>query len=234
MHGALPVYYKGIVVGRAKEKRHSDTFEHTLVKLVLYPKKLLLPVNTTVMLKKEKRNNKERDFLELIYPKEPDSVMISDGSILEGIATVDIDTFAKNQHPDDLEEIKKNLIESSQNLNYALGALNGVFEMVEDILKENKKNLYGTTKNVNDMTYKVNRSLEQQKLNNTVSNIESSTKNISQLTDKSDSVDLTLNQVQGISENINSITCGVRKTLRKKFGGLRLIFGQVIDECNDY
>ncbi len=238
IHNPLPVYYKGIIIGKAKEKKHSDSFEHTLIKLVLYPKNLLLPVNTTVMLKKEKRNNKEKDFLELIYPKNPEKVMISNGSVLEGISSVDLETFMKNQHPDDLETVKEDLWQSVQNLNYALQGFNQMFELINEILNENKPNLYNTTKNIDNMTKKIDNSLNQQKLDNTISNIELSTKNVSELTDDSkgtlESTNLSLEEVQGIAQNVNAITCGVRKTLRKKFGGLRLFFGRVIDECDDY
>ena len=250
IHEKLPVYYKGLVVGKAREQRHSDDFNHTLIRLVLYPKNLLLPENTIVMLKKEKHHDKERDFLELVYPKEPSNVMISNGSELEGKATVDIDTFMSNQNPEDLESIRHNLAESSENLNNALEGLSMVFESVNDILKENQKNLYTTTgnlskatQNLDNMTTKFNKSIQQKSLENAVSNLEASTKNLETLSANLNGtttgvneviphIDATMCQVQGLATNANAISCGVRKTLRKRFGGLRLIFGQVIDECD--
>ena len=250
IHEKLPVYYKGLVVGKAREQRHSDDFNHTLIRLVLYPKNLLLPENTTVMLKKEKHHDKEQDFLELVYPKEPSNVMISNGSILEGKATVDIDTFMSNQNPDDLEAIRHNLAQSTENLNAALEGLSMVFESVNDILKENQKNLYTTTgnlskatQNLDNMTTKFNKSIQQKSLENAVSSLEASTKNLENLSanltgtttgvnEVLPHVDATMCQVQGLATNANAISCGVRKTLRKRFGGLRLLFGKVIDECD--
>ena len=250
IHEKLPVYYKGLVVGKAREQRHSDDFNHTLIRLVLYPKNLLLPENTTVMLKKEKHHDKERDFLELVYPKAPSNVMISNGSELEGKATVDIDTFMSNQNPDDLESIRHNLAQSTENLNAALEGLSMVFESVNDILKENQKNLYTTTgnlskamQNLDNMTTKFNKSIQQKSLENAVSNLEASTKNLENLSanltgtttgvnEVLPHVDATMCQVQGLATNANAISCGVRKTLRKRFGGLRLLFGKVIDECD--
>lgn len=250
IHEKLPVYYKGLVVGKAREQRHSDDFNHTLIRLVLYPKNLLLPENTTVMLKKEKHHDKERDFLELVYPKDPSNVMISNGSELEGKATVDIDTFMSNQNPDDLESIRHNLAQSTENLNAALEGLSMVFESVNDILKENQKNLYTTTgnlskatQNLDNMTTKFNKSIQQKSLENAVSNLEASTKNLENLSanltgtttgvnEVLPHVDATMCQVQGLATNANAISCGVRKTLRKRFGGLRLLFGKVIDECD--
>ena len=243
IHEKLPVYYKGLVVGKAREQRHSEDYNHTLIHLVLYPKNLLLPDNTTVMLKKEKHHDKEHDFLELVYPKEPSTTMIADGAVLEGKATVDVDTFMANQNPDDLEAIKQNLAQSSENLNVALEGLAMVFESVNEILKENQKNLYTTTgnlskatRNLDNMTQKIDKSVQQKRLDNTISNLETLSANLNGTTTSVNGViphiDATMCQVQGLATNANAISCGVRKTLRKRFGGLRLLFGKVIDECD--
>ena len=250
IHEKLPVYYKGLIVGKAREHRHSSDYNHTLISLVLYPKNLMLPENTTVLLKKEKHHDKEHDFLELVYPKEPSNIMISNGAVLEGKATVDVEEFMKNQNPDDLEAIKHNLAQSSENLNNALIGLSIVFESVNDILKENQKNLYATTgnlskatANLNNMTAKFDKSIQQKKLENTINNIETSSKNLESMSANltgtttnvngvMPSVEATMCQVQGLAANANAISCGVRKTLRKRFGGLRLLFGKVIDECD--
>lgn len=244
IHEKLPVYYKGLVVGKAREQRHSEDYNHTLIHLVLYPKNLLLPDNTTVMLKKEKHHDKERDFLELVYPKEPSTTMIADGAVLEGKATVDVDTFMANQNPDDLEAIKQNLAQSSENLNVALEGLAMVFESVNEILKENRKNLYTTTgnlskatRNLDNVTQKIDKSVQQKRLDNTISNLETLSANLNGTTTSVNGViphiDATMCQVQGLATNANAISCGVRKTLRKRFGGLRLLFGKVIDECDN-
>lgn len=243
IHEKLPVYYKGLVVGKAREQRHSEDYNHTLIHLVLYPKNLLLPDNTTVMLKKEKHHDKEHDFLELVYPKEPSTTMIADGAVLEGKATVDVDTFMANQNPDDLEAIKQNLAQSSENLNVALEGLAMVFESVNEILKENQKNLYTTTgnlskatRNLDNVTQKIDKSVQQKRLDNTISNLETLSANLNGTTTSVNGViphiDATMCQVQGLATNANAISCGVRKTLRKRFGGLRLLFGKVIDECD--
>ena len=244
IHEKLPVYYKGLVVGKAREQRHSEDYNHTLIHLVLYPKNLLLPDNTTVMLKKEKHHDKEHDFLELVYPKEPSTTMIADGAVLEGKATVDVDTFMANQNPDDLEAIKQNLAQSSENLNVALEGLAMVFESVNEILKENQKNLYTTTgnlskatRNLDNVTQKIDKSVQQKRLDNTISNLETLSANLNGTTTSVNGViphiDATMCQVQGLATNANAISCGVRKTLRKRFGGLRLLFGKVIDECDN-
>lgn len=241
IHGFLPVYYKGIVIGKAKEKRHTEDFNHTIIKIVLYPKKLLLPDNTEVYLKKEKRNKKERDFLELIYPDNPSNKMIADNTTLKGIATVDVDTFLSNQKTDDLELIKQNLVDSSEQLSNMLSGFSELFVTLNDTVNENRNNIKNTTGNIKkttgnleNATFKVNNSLKQDKLDNSFTNIEASVRNIENLTSSltvtaDDINQTTMKNVEGITNNVNIITCGIRKTLSKKMGGLRLFFTKVID-----
>ena len=250
IHQKLDVYYKGLKVGCAKEKIHSNDFRHTIIKITLYSKKLLLPINTEIHLKKEKRKNKEIDFLELIYPKEPSNVMLANGAQINGVSTVDLDTFFSNQHPDDIALIKDNLAKSSQNLSDALSAIAMVFMLINEILEQNQENFYFVTKdlsktikNLSSATFKVNQAIKQQVLNSTFGNIEETTSNLriisSDFTNTTKdinktipNVDLSLKNFQGITSNLNSITCGIKQTLKKPFGGLRLLFGKVISSCS--
>lgn len=230
MQERIPVYYKGIIVGQAKEKKHSDNLKHTFIKIVLYPKNLLLPENTTILLKKAKREKKQNDFLELIYPENPSNKMISNGSVIEGKATVDIEDVMANQNPDDIEQIKENIIQTTQNLNYALEALIQLLDTANEILKQNRNNIYQTTKNFNQMSTKINDSIDEKKLSNTLSYIESSSQNIDGLVHNlNNKTPSTIDDIQGIAQNINIISCGIRNTLSKNFAFFRFMFGQVIE-----
>ena len=228
----LPVYYKGLIVGRAKEARHSDNYHHTLVRIVLYPKNLLLPSNTTVELRKEKKNNKYSDFLELIYPKEPTLVMLSNHSTIKGVATVDVETFMANRHPDDLEEMKENLVSSTENLSYALQSLGEIFDNVNEILRENEKNINKSTKNIEKMTVKIDRAIDEEKIEQTLASIEQTTQNISKTTDNINQsypkIDNSLQSLQDTMCNINAISCGVRRTLSERMGLAKLFFGRPV------
>lgn len=44
--------------------------------------------------------------------------------------------------------------------------------------------------------------------------------------------DTTIQNLNEILTNTNAISCGIRQTLRKPFGGIRLFFGKSIDENN--
>lgn len=252
-HGKIPVYYKGIEIGRAQDKKHSGDFLHTYVKVVLYPKNLMLPINTTVLLKKEKRDKHENDFLELIYPAEPSKELLSDGAVIDGKATVDLETYLANQDPDDLEQIKQNLTAGTENLSLAFSSLSDLFTTLNDTVEENRSglkkssnNLALTTNNFNQITTKLNKSLKQESLDNSVSNIESSTdsvhkssKNLEKITENlavttnsvneiMPAIDSVIYQTQGILSNVDEITGGVKEHFKKRFGGFRILFGVTV------
>ncbi len=254
-HEKLPIYYKGIKIGDAKEKKHTDDYQHTLIKMVLYPKDINLPENVKVLLKSEKRNGFDKDYLEIIYPKEPSRNILKNGAIIEGKSTVDLNNYLNNQNPDDLETIRVNLTESSENLNNALEGLVIVFDSLNDILKENQKNIYTssdnlatTTRNLKQITTKFDNAIKQKNLNSTMNdinisadNIKATTQTLEKLTENFNNtatninsgtmpqVQSTLYRTECLIANANEITCGIKKTLKKRFGGLRLLFGKVIN-----
>lgn len=230
----IPVYYKGIVIGEARGKKHSDDYKYTIVKLVLYPKKLMLPSNTEVFLKKRIQGVKISDFIELVYPKNPTNTMICSGCMIRGTSTVDIDEFMKNNRLTELEEVKENLLATTNNLNQATKNINILLINVNGMLKQNQRNIENTTSNISNLTTKINESMNQTDLDNTVSNIEKITDNLNKTTENINSIvpeiNSTIQNTQNITANTSAITCGVRQTLRKPFGGLRLIFGKTINE----
>ena len=83
------------------------------------------------------------------------------------------------------------------------------------------------------MTIKINKAIKQEQLENTLSNIETSTTNVikslDSLNDTMPNIDNSLNQTKEMMCNLNAITCGIRKTLSKNFGLMRLFFGRVIN-----
>ena len=107
--GKIPVYYKGVVVGKATDRQHSDDSLRTNVKIIIYNKKLKLPLNTKAVLKKRIKNDKEFDYIELVYPQIPSERFIGEHSHIHGHHTVDIKEYLKNQTPEDLEQVKNNI-----------------------------------------------------------------------------------------------------------------------------
>lgn len=258
IHKRLPVYYKGLKVGHAYRMHHSKSYTSSLVHFVLYPSDLHLPANTELKLKKEKKKRHEYDFFELIYPEKPVSVLLANGDVLTGKTTVDVETFLANQDPDSLEKIKKDLADSAESLNNTITQLGQVFLIIQEMLESNQDNiktastnLAKTTGNINQISSNFSSALNRNRLNSAVSNLDAasynvrtSTENLSAITQSIDGtaksfsntvpkIDSTIAQAQCIVSNVNDITCGIKQTMKKRFGGMRLLFGRTIEknEC---
>lgn len=236
IHGHISVYYKGIKIGKAFEKKHSHDYQHSLVKIALFDPYLKLPENTKVLLKREKRCFREYDFMELVLPKNPVDKFITQGSILEGKTMIDKDSYLANLDPDMLKQIETNLLNSTENLNTSLENLSDLFVLLQDVIKENKGNITKTTANLDKLTTKIDTAIKQETLESTITSLETTTKNLNTLTQSINAnampaVDTTLCNTQGMMANLNVITCGIRNTLGKRFGGLRILFGKTVNEC---
>ncbi len=241
--GKIPVYYKGIKIGKANDKYHNISTKKTNVRIILFDKKLQFPLNTKAVLKKRIINDKEFDYIELIYPEVPSERFIMEHSHIHGKSTIDIKEYLKNQTTEDLDKIKHNLISASENLETTLNAIGGLFILLQDILQENRgniksssQNLKGTTDNIYSFTKKIDNVITEKQWNNTFTHIENSGSRLHDFTGSinntaeefNKTLPDTLQNTKEITDNLNAITCGIRKTLSKKFGTLRLFFGKVI------
>ena len=243
--GNIAVYYKGIKIGKAADRVHNDDGIRTNVKITLRNKKLKLPLNTKAVLKKRIKNDKEIDYIELVYPEVPSEKYIKENSHINGYTTIDVKEYLKNQTPEDLDKIKSNLLTASENLYTTLDSIGGLFVLLQDILQENRANIKNsssnfkdTTHNINKVTKKIDNIIIEEQWNNTFRNLENSTGGLHNFThninntilDFDKTIPDTLQNTNEITDNLSSITCGIRQTLSKKFGGLRLFFGKVIQE----
>ena len=130
------------------------------------------------------------------------------------------------------------------------------YTALQEIAKDSQQNitkstynLAETTRNINTLSEKFNSALKQEQLNKSVSDITNSLDNLSQTTHSFQQLgndivvttdglntatipqfNSTLYRTECLIANINDITCGVKQTLQKKFGGLRLLFGQVVQK----
>lgn len=233
-HSNIPVYYKGIKIGRAKDIRHSNDYQHTLLRIQLYGRKHKLPTNTKVYLKKEIRGKRHYDYLELIMPDTPESTFLKNGSWIEGKCSVDIEHFLRNQDPDDIENLRANIVQASENLNNTLESVAGLFAMGQDILSENRPTIKKSVNNVETATNKINNVISEKQLSTTFTNIENATAKTYSITENFSDTGMSgingiLVKTNCILDDTNCITQGVRKTMSKRFGGLRLMFGKVVD-----
>lgn len=256
-HHHVNVYYKGFKIGRAEKIRPDKLYEHTVMTLVLHPMDLQLPINTTAKLMREKRNKKEFDYIELVAPKDPSIFYLKSGDVIPGHATVDIQSFLASQDPDTLEDLKNNISKAAVSANDTLNALSSLFLVLTEVVQENRgnildatQNLRATTLNIRETSQKLNYSIRQNQLESTFTNVDTSTvntrettKNLQILTQDIDKVtrnvdkmlpkiDCIVNETYSVMRNANEITCDVSKTLKKRFGGMRLLFGKSDPNCS--
>lgn len=256
IHQRISVFYKGYKIGKVLYIKPSDDFKTTYMKIALFHKKnLKLPKNSVIKLQREKEKWRKKDYIDIIYPENPTESYLENGDLVLGKSTVDIETFLSSQEPETLENIRQNMEKTSEDLQGAVEALRDLITSLNEIANENRenidtafKNMANTSRNINNLTGKFNRSIRQKRLDESVLNIDTAilnTKNSTiELEKLSKRINNMTNSINGtmptvttgitdtgcIIKNLNEITCGVSNTLKKRFGGLRLIFGKTIDE----
>ena len=253
-HRHINVYYKGYKIGKTCKIKPSDDYQSTLVKVIIYPKNLKLPSNTTAILKKEKHLRTKIDYLELVAPKEPADTYLQNNDVIEGTSTVDAESFFASLDKNSLENVKKEIEQTVKNLNGMIEALSGIFVTVQEILNENRANINTTLRNLSlssanlrSTTASLHSALSEQRLNSTFSSLDSTTANFSSGTTNLQAITTNIEQLSQalnsampqvetaitetgcLMKNLNEITCGIKNKLKTRFGGLRIFFGKVIE-----
>ena len=256
----IPVYYKGYRIGKVQKIKPNDNFQTTLVTIVLYPKNLKLPNNTTALLTREKRDRKEIDFINLLYPEKPSSVVLKSGDVINGIMTIDIENyFSSKALTGELDALTNNANSLMESLKLTSDALTEFLNILADTVDENRPSIKIMTNNLAQMSnsfrlfaLKMNNSMGENQLKNTFSNIDKTsssvletTKNIEGITENIDSItgdissqgaqiSSSISNAEIITQNLADITGGLKNTMSKNFGGLRLIFGKPLSgtKCN--
>lgn len=250
--GYPPVIYNGFKIGRCISIKPDKFYTKTHMTVVLFPKDLNLPQNTYAQFRQIKINDKNLDFVELIYPTSPAIKRLKTKNVIQGVSMIPMEDFFQNQDPNALKNIQKDLSKTIKDLDNTILALGDLFQTMETLIEKNQNNLYQTTtnfnrasNNINQITSKINYAINQNELqsifseiNASFGNIKSTTQNLSVLTGSVDKmIPTTINtqvmQIDNIMDNVNDITCGIKNTLSKNFGGLRILFGKTINENNN-
>lgn len=242
LHNNMPVYYKGYKLGHIKKIKLSDDYEYTLVTIILHDRKPKMPEN--IIAQFVNRGVKEV-YIELIDPDEPSDKMLKSGSVVEGLPPLDfikiLSEMLSSGAFDSIIEECSNFVASISNTSDEMGSF---FSDSKVILKDNRRNIKHTTKSITEISSKLNDSISEEKLNNTITsldksstNILSATENIKNITTKADTatkdidktmanIDSTISNVNATASNTKNITSGMCEVLSKRFAGLRIIFGK--------
>ena len=246
-HDRAPIYYNGFKIGKVVKVRPNKTYTSTIVTMRLHPHDLKLPVNISVNLKKEKnRWDKKFDYIDIIYPEEPSQFFLKDGDRIAGDTTVDMESYLANQDPDSLDAIKADAAEAVKNLNVTIQVLGDLFStlntMASDVspnvvkassdLQHSTENFVKISKNVDLTTSNLNGAFDDKRMDATAKNVQLVTRNVKLMTNELNKtipqLGCTIEEVNKVLCNIDEMTTGLNCTMKKPFGGLRLIFGSPV------
>ncbi len=246
-HNRAPIYYNGFKIGRVVKVRPNKTYTATIVTMELHPQDLKLPVNISVHLKKEKdRNDNKYDYIDIIYPKDPSIYYLKDGDRVAGKTTVELETYLANQDPESLEAMKADAAETIKNLNITVQTLGDLFATLNSMagevkpnvvkassaLSESSSNFVKISQNVDSMTGNFNDVLSKDNMSSATNDVLVVGDNIKNMTGQLNKtipqLGCTINEINKVLCNIDEMTSGLNCTMRKPFGGLRLIFGSPV------
>lgn len=248
----MPVYYKGCRIGMIKTIRLSNDYKYSFAKIKLYPKEPKLSDN---LVAKAKKLEQKDDYLDLIYTDPPSDTLLKNGGVIEGKGAFDIDLLLSDVADADilvpLLQHFSDLLVSADNTS---NEIRSFFSDSRFILKDNKRNIKQTTTNlasstklIKNLTSKFNHSITDDKLNNTISSVDTSSANIMAATESIKNIaarldcatrnldrtvakiDCMISEVNVIASNVKVITSSFCEVLGKRFAGLRIIFGKPID-----
>ena len=245
----MAVYYKGFKIGRTLHMRPSHDYRTTLLTVELSPQDLRLPNNITATLNRDKKRTwMERDFIDIIYPTSPSLTYLKDGDIVQGHGVADWESFLSEQaNSGYLDELKGNLNQTAKSANEMLESLNGIFILLRDTIEEARpniiaasKNLANTTENLYNVSYSINSSFNEERLNNVGNDLNGTTRSLNKTIENieviTDGLKTSVPEMNSIVTNIDNTTCnlnvissGIAQTLKKRMGLMRLFFGKPIN-----
>ena len=246
-HDRAPIYYNGFKIGKVVKVRPNKDYTATIVTMRLHPNDLRLPINISANLKKERnRRNKKFDYIDLVAPKDASIYFLKDGDRISGKTSVEMEMYLANQDPDSLEAIKADFAESVKNLNVTIQTLGDLFGTLNSMAEEMKPNvvkassdlsastanIVSVSQNINSLSGNVSGALTEERMNSTAKNMQVISKNVKVMTGEINKsvpqIGCTINEMNRVLCNLDEMTAGLNRTMKKPFGGLRLIFGSPI------
>lgn len=245
-----PVYYRGCRIGEIEKVSLSNDYQHTTVKIMLYPRNPKLPANITARIKKQ---NPKKDYLELADSDEATDKQLQNGDTIEGEPPFDIESFIIQMMDSGmLNPIIDNVASFIESITYTSDKMGAFFDNSNTVLKTNEHNINQTAKSFKEVSSKLNNSISEKEIKNTAENINKASNNVLTTTEKAKNIsenienatkdmDKTSLKIDKIitdtcitSSNARIISTELRRTLMQRLGMFRLLFGKPIkkNECS--
>ena len=164
--------------------------------------------------------------------------------------------YSRKHRPDEtLEAVKKDMAESAKNLNLTILALGDLFSTLNEMAEGVKPNIVKSSQNINRTTENiirvsenindvsgnvasfsnnVNDTITSDRMDTTAKNVQAVSKNVKQITKELNNtipqINCSIQQINKILCNIDEMTAGVNCTMKKPFGGMRMIFGSPVSK----
>lgn len=236
----INVYYKGFKIGRAIKVVPSKDFLTTRVTIVLNSWTYNLPNNIKAKVQKAQKDS-DVDYMEIIYPGSPSLTRIKYGDKIQGEISHDWNDLINNvTEGGGLDELKGSANNLMQSVNTAAQDVSDLLKQLTVMLKDIQPEvntaaheLSSTCANLNKMSVKLERSIDDKTISNSFTNVQNTTKNFegtSQIINATTlpAINATVCSLKSLLDNLNVIAKGIGETLQKRMGGARLIFGQAV------
>lgn len=237
----INVYYNGFKIGRSKKFFPCENARHICLGVSLKNNVMFLPENISAEMKQKRvHDRKYEDYIELIYPKSPSHLPLKNGSIIDGELSSGFHNYINEEISfSDMENLKESLSNSVENIEKMTSALVDVMHNIDETTKKSEGSLQNTFKNIDLMTSnlanlsnKMDSSVDPETMQEIIRNIDGITSNVNEFTsefnDSSSNIGETISSIESITRNTDEIVQGVNCTLRKPFGGFRLMFGRIV------
>ncbi len=237
----INVYYNGYKIGHSRRFFPCENSKSICLLISLNKNAMFLPENITAKMKQKKiHDRKYEDYLEIVYPNVPSDKPIRDDMVIKGELASGFHNYLNEEvNFSDMEELKLSLSNSVQNIEKMTASLVDIMQNIERTTKKSESNLENafqnvdsTTKNLSDISSKINSSINETSMQDIIQNLDGIMGNINEFTadfnDSSSDIGETISSIESITRNTDEIIQGVNCTLRKPFGGFRLMFGKVV------
>lgn len=138
----VPVFYHGVNIGKVDNVTFSDDYKYTLVKIIIYRRKMALPKNVYTEIKTEGLTGQK--YVEIIYPENPSKEILKNGDVVEGrlsdfyeIAKA-VSNSVKNGK---LEKIFGEANTTTANTSEASKKITRVFTLLEEVINSNRNDI---------------------------------------------------------------------------------------------
>lgn len=226
----VDVFYKGLKIGRISKKKLGSDALGVLVYMSVDRKILMLPINTTAKIILSNENKKQKTYVDIMYPSSPKGEYLKNGSVIQGTIQKNLDYYIDKYSRSGLvDKVVGDFAGTSESVTKTTEEIQQIAKNINLIILENRTDIRLSFKNIRKSTENIEKSSEglsrflndiaiQNNIRETTTIINSSARNIEQITKKNsltntfDNVNTTTKNLNDASMNIKNFTESINKS----------------------